>query len=166
MSPCFYRQPLCQLPDPRPGEPLRSSPARLHHLRRSAIVAPADIRDLPPIDAHGDPASGRECKGTDPQGRSYIPEKPVLLIEVSNTSLACDRDEKASLYASSGVPEYWIINLVDTQVEVHRDPVADVSQPFGWTWSRVTVMHRGQHLQPLARPEVSILVDRLFEPEA
>jgi Uma2 family endonuclease len=44
-----------------------------------------------------------------------------LLIEVADFSLARDRD-KAEVYAAEGVPVYWIINLVDRQIEVHTDP--------------------------------------------
>ena len=44
-----------------------------------------------------------------------------LLIEVANSSLARDRD-KAEIYAMEGVPVYWIVNLVDRQIEVRSDP--------------------------------------------
>jgi len=36
-----------------------------------------------------------------------------LVIEVSDSSLAQDREVKAHLYAEVGVPEYWIVNVVD-----------------------------------------------------
>lgn len=45
----------------------------------------------------------------------------ALVIEVADTSLAADR-EKRHLYARAGIREYWIINLVDSLVEVFRDP--------------------------------------------
>ncbi|TWT93714.1 Uma2 family endonuclease [Neorhodopirellula pilleata] len=43
-----------------------------------------------------------------------------LVIEVADTSLAKDR-AKASIYATSGVQEYWIVNLVDNQLECYSD---------------------------------------------
>ena len=46
----------------------------------------------------------------------------ALVIEVADTSLATDR-EKRRLYARAGIREYWIINLVDSLMEVFRDPV-------------------------------------------
>jgi Uma2 family endonuclease len=52
------------------------------------------------------------------------PERAFLLIEVSDSSLRKDRGLKARLYAESNVPEYWVVNLVDRVVEVHRDPEA------------------------------------------
>jgi Uma2 family endonuclease len=44
----------------------------------------------------------------------------LLIIEVADTSLVEDREVKGPLYAESGIPEYWIVNLVDRVVEVYR----------------------------------------------
>ncbi len=46
----------------------------------------------------------------------------LLLIEVAETSLSYDRGRKVAAYAGSGIPEYWIINLVDRRIEVFSDP--------------------------------------------
>lgn len=48
------------------------------------------------------------------------PEDVYLLIEVADSSLRIDRRVKLPLYASVGVPEVWIVNLADQQVEVFR----------------------------------------------
>ena len=48
------------------------------------------------------------------------PTTAELVIEISDTTLAYDRGIKAALYAQNGVGEYWIVNLVDRQVEVFR----------------------------------------------
>ena len=45
-----------------------------------------------------------------------------LLIEVADSSLEYDRSVKKELYAEAGIPEYWIVNLMDQQLEVFRDP--------------------------------------------
>jgi Uma2 family endonuclease len=50
------------------------------------------------------------------------PDRALLIIEVANASLRKDRLLKAELYARAGVPEYWIVNLVDRRVEVHTGP--------------------------------------------
>jgi Uma2 family endonuclease len=44
------------------------------------------------------------------------------VIEVSDTTLAEDRDVKLRIYARARLPVYWIINLVDGQVEVYTEP--------------------------------------------
>jgi Uma2 family endonuclease len=44
------------------------------------------------------------------------------IVEVAQSSLAKDRGPKARLYAESGVREYWVVNLVDTLIEVYTEP--------------------------------------------
>lgn len=46
----------------------------------------------------------------------------LLVIEVAESSLAYDRTRKARAYARTGIPCYWIVNLVDRRVEVYTDP--------------------------------------------
>src|SRR5438552_6294302 len=55
------------------------------------------------------------------------PARPVLVVEVSESSLALDREVKGSLYARAGIADYWLIDLVDRVVEVHRDPAPEPS---------------------------------------
>jgi Uma2 family endonuclease len=45
-----------------------------------------------------------------------------LVIEVAESTLAYDRQRKVAAYAGSGIPEYWIVNLVDQRIEVFSDP--------------------------------------------
>ncbi len=49
-------------------------------------------------------------------------ESIIVLIEVSDSSLDKDQGLKLALYAEASVPEYWIVNLVDRQFEVYREP--------------------------------------------
>ena len=46
----------------------------------------------------------------------------LLLVEVSETSLAYDRGVKLALYAKFGAPEVWIVDLLGGAVEVYREP--------------------------------------------
>jgi Uma2 family endonuclease len=55
----------------------------------------------------------------------YLDEHPttaLLVVEVSDTSLEYDRTRKRRVYARAGIPEYWIVNLAEERVEVHRAP--------------------------------------------
>jgi len=54
------------------------------------------------------------------------PENVLLLVEVSDTTLAYDRDVKRPLYARAGIPEVWILDLEARHIEVHREPDNDV----------------------------------------
>ncbi len=50
------------------------------------------------------------------------PSTASLVVEVAKSSLAKDRGPKARLYAESGISEYWVVNLVDSLIEVHTEP--------------------------------------------
>src|SRR5579885_2622653 len=66
--------------------------------------------------------------------RDYATTQPntaVLVIEVSDSTLAYDRGEKANLYAAAGVADYWVLDLVNRQLLVFRDPKPDPAQPHG-----------------------------------
>jgi Uma2 family endonuclease len=56
------------------------------------------------------------------RGRHPAPKDISLLVEAADTSLDRDRGVKKMAYARGRIPVYWIINLVDRQVEVYSDP--------------------------------------------
>jgi len=53
-------------------------------------------------------------------GAKMQPEDILLAIEVSDSSLKTDRKVKTVIYASNNIPEYWIVNLQDYQIEVFK----------------------------------------------
>jgi Uma2 family endonuclease len=63
------------------------------------------------------------------------PKTALLIVEVSQTALGFDRNEKASLYAKAGIADYWIVNLIDRQLEVFRNPNPDENHPYGFGYS-------------------------------
>jgi Uma2 family endonuclease len=50
------------------------------------------------------------------------PADIAMLVEVSDSSLGGDRTKKLSAYARAGIPVYWIIDMVDGQVDVYSEP--------------------------------------------
>jgi Uma2 family endonuclease len=56
------------------------------------------------------------------RGRHPGPKDIALLVEVADTSLDRDRGPKKTAYGRDRIPVYWIINLVDRQVEVYSNP--------------------------------------------
>jgi Uma2 family endonuclease len=90
------------------------------------------------------------------------PTTAVLIVEVSDSTLAYDRGRKASLYARAGIADYWIVNLVDNQLEVRRDPRLDATQHYGHGYANVTVLAPPAVVNPFALPQVSLAVADLL----
>jgi Uma2 family endonuclease len=88
--------------------------------------------------------------------RDYSKEHPstaFLIGEVADSSLEYDRADKANLYAGGGdTPEYWIVNLVDDVVEVHRDPDARGH------WRTISTVVRDGTISPVAFPDIVVAV--------
>ena len=75
----------------------------------------------------------------------------LLLIEVSDTSLEFDRRVKVPLYARSGIPDVWLVDLEHETITVYRDP-----GPDGYTTAQVA--RRGDLLAPVAFPDRTLTV--------
>jgi Uma2 family endonuclease len=94
--------------------------------------------------------------------RTRHPARPVLVAEVSDSSLHFDRDDKGSLYARARVPEYWIVNLIDRVVEVYRDPGPDGSAVHGWRYRSVVRLGLTETVEPVALPSARVRVADLL----
>ncbi len=90
------------------------------------------------------------------------PTTAVLIVEVSESSLDYDRTRKASLYARAGIADYWIVNLVNNQLEVRRDPRPDPSQHYGHGYGSLTTLVPPAVVNPLAASQVSLAVADLL----
>lgn len=85
------------------------------------------------------------------------PDDIQLLVEVADSSRDEDRRMKIPLYARFGIPESWLVDLVDDHVVVYRNP-----GPRGY---RTTSAHdRGEEIALLAFPGVPIPVDEMLPP--
>ncbi len=82
------------------------------------IVLPDDSRPTPDIWVAKGPRSNYKVN-------SPRPADLYLVVEVADSSLGIDRVKKLSIYARAAIPEYWIVNLVDQQLERHRGPRED-----------------------------------------
>ena len=94
--------------------------------------------------------------------RTRLPSRAALVIEVAETSLGFDRGVKAGVYARGGVQDYWIVNLVERILEVHRDPAANPAAPYGWHYRAVDRLSPTATVSPLALPTVRIPAAHLF----
>lgn len=84
------------------------------------------------------------------------PAETVLVVEISDTTLERDRNYKASLYASAGIAEYWIVDVAARRLEVRRQPIAAADQPFLASYSQTQTFTVAQEVSPLAAPHATI----------
>ena len=55
-------------------------------------------------------------------GRIPQPEDVLLVTEVAASSLSLDLSTKADLYARAGIPDYWVLDVNQRRMIVHRQP--------------------------------------------
>ncbi len=97
--------------------------------------------------------------------RTYARAHPTtaeLVIEVAQSSLNYDRSTKGSLYAEAGIPEYWIVNLVDGIVEVHRNPGREARGARRSAYSSLERVRTGKTISPLAASRSRVRVADLI----
>jgi Uma2 family endonuclease len=73
----------------------------------------------------------------------------LLVVEIADTSLAYDLQTKASLYASHGVREYWVINAATLVTKLH-------TQPSGATYATITEIAPGALIAPALVPALAV----------
>jgi Uma2 family endonuclease len=87
--------------------------------------------------------------------RHPLPQETLLIIEVSDSTIDSDLGEMAQLYARAGIREYWVIDVQEATIVVHRWP--------GETGLEDVQSVRGsEELHPLAYPNLSISPAALF----
>ena len=92
--------------------------------RRAIVQVQNPVRLSNDSEPEPDIALLRPC-GDFYSARHALPEDVFALIEVADSSLPYDRGRKLRACARSGIAEYWIVNIRDRQVEVHRRPSGD-----------------------------------------
>jgi Uma2 family endonuclease len=99
------------------------------------------------------------------EGRAYAdrhPKTAVLLVEVADSSIRHDRLVKAHRYARAGIADYWIVNIVDRQLEVYRSPGPDPDRPGRHYYAEVSIVPADGHVTPLAKTDIQIAVADLL----
>ena len=101
-------------------------------------------------------------RGTGLATEGKHPSTADLVIEVAESSLAYDRTTKATLYAKAGIPEYWVINLVNRQLEVRRDPRLLQGSKSKHAYAQTTLYAAGDTVSPLCAPELQLAVSEML----
>ena len=85
------------------------------------------------------------------------PADLLLVVEVAETSAALDRRVKLPLYARSGIPEVWLVDLDQEAIVAYRDPTAS-------GYRTALTAPRRERLAPLAFPDRPLAVGDVLGP--
>lgn len=120
---------------------------RDHMVRVQLPLALADDSEPEPDIAVvvGDPRSFRQSH----------PTKAALIVEIADSSAYHDRERKKPLYARCGIPEYWILDLSNNTLEIHREPGSGTYRFRGTLKASDTV-------SPLCAPQAVLTVRDLL----
>ena len=97
-------------------------------------------------------------------GNPGHPTTAALVVEVSDTTFDTDTTEKAELYATAGIADYWVLDVVKGELHVFRDPQPlPLPKELSATAYRThTVLGPNDSVSPLAAPAAVILVGDLL----
>lgn len=87
--------------------------------------------------------------------RHPAPDEIFLVIEVADSTLLSDRQQKAPIYAKAGIADYWILDVNSKQVHVFREPTQEGYQ-------QETLLTANTVLAPVAFPDIRISLNQLF----
>ncbi len=149
------------------GEIIEVSPEGVEHsytndsvvkYLRSILSGLADVRESHPItldnsEPEPDIAVVRLPETIYRQHHPY-PQDIYWLIEISSRTLKKDLEQKIITYARNGIPEYWVIDLVNKKLIVH-------TQVQDNKYSQFKEYQTGT-VSPMAFPEIAIALDKLL----
>ena len=97
--------------------------------------------------------------------RDYIeshPTRPALIVEVAQAGLRIARGRKAAAYARARISDYWIVNLIDRMLEVHREPMRPGPARRHWGYAAIETLGADATITPLAAPSAPIRLGDLL----
>jgi len=151
------------------GEIIEMSPQKpLHRLvvKQLAKYLTIALDGIAEVQSHS-PIIGAEDSEPEPDITVYASEDDAseqlpthihLVVEVAHTSRSRDLGVKRRLYALTGIPEYWVIDVLKREVHVMRDP-----SEIGFRLTKTYSIGAGVSLNLLVFPDVVVPVDTLFE---
>jgi Uma2 family endonuclease len=146
MSPVSFKHTLC-----------RTLTTLLLQKEFGAGFFPRD-QDPLPVEDHSEPQPDVAICSGSPRDYTDHPRQPVLLVEISDTTLKRDTGVKARLYAAAGVADYWVLDVVRRRLMVFRQPKEDASSESGFNYFSFVRLNENDVVSPLAKPDVSIKV--------
>jgi Uma2 family endonuclease len=108
------------------NSPHASTVIRMDYIFKQILLAPYLVRSQVPVTL-GDSEPEPDLAVVKGDLRTYDKRHPRasevhLIVEVADSSLTLDREVKGPIYARAGIPEYWIVNIAEAQIEVYTQP--------------------------------------------
>lgn len=97
--------------------------------------------------------------------RDYLQTHPTdaaLVVEVAASGLWIARGRKAAMYARAGIADYWILNLADRVLEVHREPFHLPGTRRGGSYRAIQSVGSSDTVSPLAVPSARVAIADLL----
>jgi len=85
------------------------------------------------------------------------PSEIYLIIEIAYTTLRKDCSTKATIYAQSGITDYWVLNISDRQLHVFREPSQE-------GYKSELILADSMTISPLHFPDISFMVSEMLRP--
>jgi Uma2 family endonuclease len=85
------------------------------------------------------------------------PEEVYLIIEVADSSLKFDRETKSQSYAKAGISDYWVLDVINRQLYVLREPSKD-------GYNSEVILGENEIISPLQFPDLHIGVKNMLPP--
>jgi Uma2 family endonuclease len=131
-------------------------------LARTLNLSGAFLRGAHPVQLQRDTAPEPDLAVIAGQRSAFTRHHPgpgdvLLLIEISSSILEYDRTDKATLYARHNIPEFWLVNLKERQLEVFRTPLRR-------RWTEKFVLGPDDTIAPLFSPETPVSVRAMLPP--
>lgn len=127
-------------------------------LEGRASVYKADPLVLAELDSEPEP-DVLVCSNPDFEAYGTEATTPLLVVEVSDSSLRDDLGDKASLYAEAQIAEYWVVNLVDRVLVVFREPRRG-------SYRLRSTLEPDAFVSPISWPDLKVEVASLFPESA
>jgi Uma2 family endonuclease len=131
---------------------------RLFSRRYTDDVALVSVQNPIRIDSYDEPQPDVALlrpRADDYAAATPTPTDTLLLVEVSDSTLRIDLGRKARIYADAGVAEYWVVDVKNLVVYVHRDPAAG-------RYATRRVLASSERISAVFAPEVEFGVAELI----
>ncbi len=90
--------------------------------------------------------------------RHPTPEDVLLLVEVASSSLQYDLEVKAPMYAAASIADYWILDVIERELHVFRQPAGDRYQSH-------SVLAAALSITPVAFADLEIQISQMLPPQ-